>query len=58
MLTAGSGGDRLTIVASRERWAELFREAMTGHVRDPAQIARGMYERGEIDVDALERALT
>lgn len=57
MLTARAGRDCIEIVASRDRWAELVREAMTGHVRDPARIARDMFVRDEIDVTELERAL-
>lgn len=57
MLSAMAGSDRLDIIASRDRWAELFREAMTGQIRDDAEIARDMFIRGEIEVSDLERAL-
>jgi hypothetical protein len=57
MLSAGAGADRLEIVASRERWAEVFEQAMTGRLRDPAATARAMFIRDEIDVAEFERAL-
>jgi hypothetical protein len=56
MLTAvDADGTRIMISASRERWAGLFRG---GRVRpSESEMARRMYERGEVEVETFESAL-
>jgi hypothetical protein len=51
-LTAtAANGDRVTIVASRERLRDLFMD------RPHMLAVRGMFERDEISVEAFEREL-
>jgi hypothetical protein len=49
-------GSKVTIIASRSRWNETLMPRF-GPKPSRAEIARGMYVRGELEVDDFERAL-
>lgn len=48
-------GNRITIIASRERWAQLLSPGLVQP--SEADIAKAMYVRGEVEVEAFEQVL-
>jgi hypothetical protein len=57
ILSVSAGREQLHIQASPERWEVLFRQAMTGQIENHADVLRGMYVRGEIEIETLEEQL-
>jgi hypothetical protein len=56
MVARDTAGNQVTIVASVERWAQALQPTY-GPRPSPAEIARGMYVRGEVGIEAFESAL-
>jgi hypothetical protein len=57
LLEAAEDSNRISVAASGERWNEALDDLWVGRVRDPAETARAMYERGELLIEEYESAL-
>lgn len=57
ILEVSAGKDMIAIQASPERWESCIKECLSGRFTNQEEVLRGMYVRGEIEIDELEKRL-